>query len=162
MPERIEHGVRGRIDNRVCPSYMSQARHIGYLHIRHIFYKDRNIIGIGDDDIPYFIDIIQQADPTYYISLVVPDNEIPADIDIAFLNGGIDIQGGNAEIGQFAGIYPYFIGLYPATETDDIRYAGYRPDLPVDHPVLHGLYLPGGPDIPLLGITKKFRHQPAL
>src|SRR5260221_14368610 len=130
----------GRV-NVIGPPYMTQPGQVGKLHIRHVFYQYRNVVGIGNDDVPDLRNIIQQSDAADDIGLVVANNEIPADIDIAFLNGRVDVQRCNPQVGEFAGGDLDFVGLDASAKGDDVGDTRYGPKLTVDDPVLHGLQL---------------------
>src|ERR1700733_6987343 len=84
--------VPGRIDG-VGPADMPQAGKIGDLDIGDVFDQYGNIVDILDDDIPDLVDIVQKADAPDHIGLIVIYDNVPAYIYIAFLDGGIDIEG---------------------------------------------------------------------
>src|SRR5258708_7238849 len=115
---------------------MPQPWQIREANLCHILYQYRNIVRIRNNDIPDLVYIIQQPNPPHDICLVVPDDEVTADIDIAFLNGGIDVQRGYPQVGELPGVYLDLIGLYPAAKADDIGDTRYGAELPVDDPVL--------------------------
>src|SRR6185437_4061796 len=104
--------------------------------------------------------IVEQADATDDIGLVVTDDEIPTDIDIAFADGVEDVERGDTQIGQFSGIYGDLIGLDAAAEAHDIADAGHRTELAVDDPVLHGLEFPVVADAAFERIAEDLAGRP--
>ena len=93
--------MAGGIDG-VGPADTAEAGDVGDRDVGHVFHQHRDIVVGGDDDIVDLTDIVEQADAADDIGLVVADDEVTADIDIAFTDGVEDVEGGDAEVGQLA------------------------------------------------------------
>src|ERR1700754_4367716 len=128
-------GLAGRIDG-ICPAHFTKTGQVGDLHLRHIFYKDWDTIVILDDNILDLIDIVEQTNTPYYISLGILFNDVTADIDIAFSNCIINVQRSDPQVVQHLRIYLDLIGLDLSPEADNVCHSRHTAQLAVYYPVL--------------------------
>ena len=106
--------------------------------------KDWRAIDILYDDILDLFYIVNQADTPHDIGLRAFRDHVAAYVDITFCDSVIKFQGRYPVTDQLIRVDANLESLYFSSEADDIRYTGYSPQLPLDHPILQGLQFPDG------------------
>ena len=106
--------------------------------------KDWCAIDVLYDDILDLFHVINQADTPHDIGLRAFRDHVAAYVDITFRDSVVQLQGRYPVTDQLIWVDAHLEGLYLPSEADDIRYTGYGPQLPLDHPILQGLQFPDG------------------
>src|SRR5579872_3734284 len=144
-----------RVDG-VGALYFTEPGQVADIDLGQVLDQHGNAIVDLDDNIADLVDIIQQADTADDIGLGILLDDIAADIDIAFADGVVNVQGGDAQVGKHHRVDLYLVSLDHSAETHDVRYAGNGAELAVNDPVLDRLELTRVPEAAFQGIAVNF------
>ena len=136
--------------------HLSQTRLACFVDFRHMAHQYRISFYVFDNDISYFLRIINQTNSSYHISLGILFNDISSHIDIAIGNRLIKFQRRDSVCRQLVRVDTYFEGLDLSTETDNIRHSRHCPQIALHNPILQRFQFPYAPLVTCQRITVNF------